>query len=193
MEKKWLTEEQIYNNKMKYLELLSKLNIDLTDLSKYLDNVDYFYKPASAQYNGAYEGGLCEYALRLYCELQTLVNAYCPNTYTEQDIIKVALFKDLYLAELYESYNKNVKNEVTGQWEEVKSWRYKEVRPTFGNLSFNSYMIAKYFVNFTDEQIVAITKADTKETYAGDIHDILYSYPLVALTKMADIAATYLE
>ena len=47
--------------------------------------------------------------------------------------------------------------------------------------------------DFTDEQIEAITQADTREQYAGDIHDILRSYPLVTLTKMADLAAQYLD
>ena len=44
-----------------------------------------------------------------------------------------------------------------------------------------------------DEQIEAITQADTREQYAGDIHDILRSYPLVTLTKMACLAAQYLD
>ncbi len=188
-----LTDEQIYQNKMKFLELLTKLNIDLTAISNYLENVDYFNKPASTQYFKAYQGGLCEYALKLYCELMTLANAYFPGRYTEEDIIKVALFKDLYRAELYEQYSKNVKNEDTGKWESVLAYRYKEVRPTFGDLGFSSYMVAKHFVEFTDEQIEAITQADTKESYAGDIHDIMRSYPLVTMTKMACIAACYIE
>lgn len=192
MKAKQLTSDQIYQNKMQYLQLLSKLNIDLTDLSLYLDSIDYFNKPAAAQYFRAYQGGLCQYALDLYYELSQLVNAYCPGVYTEEDVIKVALFKDIYRAELYESYNKNVKNELTGQWESVLSYRYKEDRPAFGNLEFSSYMIAKKFINFTDEQIEAITQSGATESYGGDIYNILETYPLVSLVKMADLAARYL-
>jgi len=188
-----LAQDELYNNKLKFFELLTKLNIDLTDLSRYLDAVDYFNKPASTTYFRAYPGGLCKYALDLYYELAQLVNAYCPGKYTEIDVIKVALFKDIYRAELYESCTKNVKNEATGKWEEVPSYRYREIRPTFGDLNFSSYMIAKHFLDFTDEQIEAITQADTRDSYAGDIHDILRSYPLVTLTKMADLAAMYLD
>ena len=54
-------------------------------------------------------------------------------------------------------------------------------------------MIAKKFVDLTDEQVEAITQADAKESYAGDIHDIMRSYPLVTLTKMANIAAMYID
>ena len=55
-----LNETQLYNNKMKFLELLGKLNIDLTELVKYLDANDYFNKPASSQYFRPYAGGLCQ-------------------------------------------------------------------------------------------------------------------------------------
>ena len=70
-----LNENQLYNNKLKFLELLGKLNIDLTQLVKYLDTHDYFNKPASSQYFRPYAGGLCQYALDLYYELAQLVNA----------------------------------------------------------------------------------------------------------------------
>jgi hypothetical protein len=186
-----LTEQQLYENKHKYVELLTKLGVDLTDFSKFLDSVDYFNKPASTNYFRAYQGGLCQYALDLYYELCQLANAYFPGKYTEEDVIKVALFKDLYRAILYEECDKNAI--VDGKWQAVKGYRYKEDRPTFGDMGFSSYMVAKHFFDFTDEQIEAITQADSKEQYAGDIHDIMRSYPLVTLTKMADLVATYLE
>ena len=97
-----LDQEKIYQNKLKFMELLTKLNVDLTDFSKFLDAVDYYNKPASTTYFKAYQGGLCQYALDLYYELCQLVNAYAPGKYTEEDVIKVALFKDLYRAILYE-------------------------------------------------------------------------------------------
>jgi hypothetical protein len=186
-----ISAEKIYDNKVKYIELLTKLNLDLTEFYKFLDSVDYFNKPASTTYFRAYQGGLCQYALDLYFELAQLANAYFPGRYKEEDIIKVALFKDLYRAILYEECDKN--QLVNGKWQTVKGYKYKDERPTFGDLGFSSYMISKHFFDFTDEQIEAITQADAKESYAGDIHDILRSYPLVTLTKMADLVAMYLE
>ena len=189
-----LSKEEIQNNKIQFLKLLAKLNIDLTDLTKYLDSVDYFNKPATTQYFMAYPGGLCQYSLRLCFELGTLVNAYCPGKYSEEDIIKVALFKGLYRAELYEGYLKNVKNEETNNWEQVFAYRYKTERPVYGDIEFGSYMIAKRFVNFTDEQIEAIINSSAKEgSFAGDYYEIMKNYSLVALTKMADIATFYLN
>ena len=187
-----LNETQLYNNKMKFLELLGKLNIDLTELVKYLDTNDYFNKPATSQYFRPYAGGLCQYALDLYYELAQLVNAYCPGKYTEEDVIKVALFKDIYKAELFEPYTKNVKNDVTGQWETTIAYKYREDRAVYGDLPFSSFMTARKFVDFTEEQIEAIMHSTAAGAYGGDIHEILRKYQLVALTRMADIAAYYL-
>lgn len=188
-----LDENQIYQNKLRFMKLLTELNIDLTEITAYLDSIDYFNKPASTQYFKAYAGGLCQYALDLAFELMNVVNAYYPDKYTKEDVIKVAFFKDIYRAELYESYLKNVRNDLTGQWELQPAFRYKEQRPTFGDIGFSSYMIAKRFIDFSDEQIEAIIQSSAKSDYAGDIHDIMRRYPLVTLTKIADIAATYIN
>ena len=37
-----LDQEKIYQNKLKFMELLTKLNVDLTEFSKFLDAVDYY-------------------------------------------------------------------------------------------------------------------------------------------------------
>ena len=71
-----LTDEQIYQNKMRYLGLLTKLGIDLTKLTDYLDSprADFFMKPYSTYPDGAYAGALCEHNLKLYDELVSLEN-----------------------------------------------------------------------------------------------------------------------
>lgn len=188
-----LTQEQIQSNKLKYIELLSKLNVDLTDFIFYLESVDFFNKPATAQYFKAYRGGLCQQALDLYFELGQLANAYKPGVYTQEDIIKVALLKGIYKAEMYEEYNRNIKNEETNKWESVKAYRIKENRAVYGEVSFSSYMIAKRFFNLSDEQIEAICYATIKELPTPDIHEVRRAYPLVALTAMAEIASQYLN
>ena len=187
-----LTKEQIFNNQMQYMQLLSKLGIDLTQLSIYLQANDYFNKPYATQNLYAYPGGLCQYALNLYYELCQLVNAYWPGKYTENDVITVALLKDIYRAELYETYNRNVKDPTTGEWIAEQAYKYKEHRSTFGDLNFNSYMIAKKFIELSDEQIEAIICADSKDSFGGDVHEILRSFPLITLTKMAELAVNYL-
>lgn len=189
-----LTQEQKNNNEIRFMELLSKLNIDLTEINKFLDQIDYFNKPASAQYMGAYPGGLCEHALKVVHELGVLCNAYFPGRYTEEDVIKVAFFKDIYKATMYEAYMKNVKDEETGQWMAIPAYKTREGinRPVFGDLGFSSYMQIKDFVYLTNEQIEAIVYSRLSD-FAPDIHEVFKVYPLVALTRMAEMAATYLN
>jgi hypothetical protein len=189
-----LTVEQKNNNEIKFVELLSRLNIDLTELNKLLDQINFFNAPASTQYMGAYPGGLCEHALRVAHELGVLCNAYFPGRYSEEDVIKVALFKDIYKATMYEAYMKNVKNEESGQWEAVPAYKTRDGinRPTYGDLGFSSYMQIKNLVPLSEEQIEAIVYSRIND-FAPDIHDVFRSYPLVTLTRMAEMAATYIS
>lgn len=189
-----ISQEQKNNNEIRFMEVLTRLNIDLTELSKFLDQVGYFDAPASTQYMGAYPGGLCEHALRVLHELGVLCNAYFPGRYTEEDVIKVALFKDIYKATMYEAYMKNVKNEETGQWEAVPAYKTREGtnRPVYGDLGFSSYMQIKNFFSLTDEQTEAIVYSRPTD-FAPDVHEVCRNFPLVTLTKMAEMAATYIS
>lgn len=187
-----LTIEQKNANEIKFMEILSKLDIDITEISKLLDQIDYFNKPLSAQYSGAYPGGLCEYALRFANELGILCNAYFPGKYSEEDIIKVALFKDIYKATMYEACVKNVKDDETGQWVSVPSFKVSENRPVFGELGFSSYMQIRDLVPLTAEQTEAIVYSRISD-FAPDIHNVFRSFPLVTLTRMAEMAALYID
>ncbi len=182
------------SNEVKFMELLAKLNIDLTEFNRFLDTVDYFNAPASTQYMGAYPGGLCEHALIVAHELGVLCNAYYPGRYTEEDVIKVALLKDIYKATMYEVYMKNVKDETTGQWVTTPAYKTREAntRAVFGNAGLSSYMQIKGYVELTDEQIEAIIHS-SPQSFEPDIHEVMRTYPLVTLTRMAEMAATYIN
>lgn len=183
-----LTEEIKKQNAEKYVELLGLVGLNTDEFINYLTSVAFFDAPYTAQYAGSYDGGLCEYSLKLAHELGILCNAYFPGKYTAEDILKVALFKEIYRATMYEAYNKNVKNEETGSWEVITAYRTKEERPVFGDLGFSSYMIMKDFTSFTNEQIEAIIHSTGVSNYSVDIHNILKEYKLVTLTRMADMA-----
>lgn len=188
-----LTEEQILDNKNKFIDLLTNLNIDLTALTKYLisERVDYFNKPYNNYQSYAYRGSLCAHTIRLFEELKRLCDLYCPDRYSLEDILKVALFKDLYRAELYEPYYKNVKNEITGQWESVLSYRTKEIRPIFGDINFSSYMIAKKFINLDNDELVEAIMFSSN-TANIENYNIRKTYKLVTLVSMAELVVDYL-
>ncbi len=183
-----LTDEEKANNKSRYCELLKQAVPNADSLISFLDGIGYFDAPATAQYNGAYSGGLCEYALKLAHELGVLCHHYKPGAYSAVDVLRVALLKEAYRAQMYELSRKNVKNDETGQWESVCFYKTKENRPFYGDLGFSSYMMLRSYVDFTDEQIEAIIHSTGLNSYSADIHDVLKSYPLVTLTRMADLA-----
>lgn len=182
-----LNAEQIQANKMKYLELMSTLGIDMTPVCKYLDEVDYFTKPVSSTNFRSYEGGLCRYALDLYKMLQQLADAFFAGMYSKETLIKVSLFRDIYRAEMYEAYNKNVKDDTTGNWSSAKAYKVSENRRVFGDINFSSYMVAKNFVELSDEEIEAIVMSRASET-APDAREVQRAYKLVTLVMLADKA-----
>ena len=61
----------------------------------------------------------------------------------------------------------------------------------YGDAGFSSYMIAKRFIDFTDAQILAIFHGSKSVVYTSDIYSIMENVPLVALTKMADLAYSF--
>lgn len=128
-----LTEQQIQENREKFIELVKSITIegaDIDGLISYLENSDFFVAPASTQYHGSYKGGLCEHSLNVYNNLLTLVDSFATDTvveiktdeegnetkeitrkpYYSSDTLKiVALLHDLSKVNFYEKYAQNKK------------------------------------------------------------------------------------
>jgi hypothetical protein len=190
-----LTSAQIAANKENYLRLVSEVICQEDDFYKYLEATDYFNKPASTKHLRAYPGGLCEHALTVYHDLVQLAHLFYNDAIDEASLIRVALLKDIYKAQLFEAYFKNAKNDETGQWEKVVDYRYAEAREVFGDLPFSSYMVAKRFTIFSDEEIEAICQYQLIAENGlknPDVYNIMRKYPLVLLLHMADLSAGYL-
>lgn len=187
-----LTPEQKQANKIQYTSLLSRIKLDVAPIMQLLESVDYFDKPVTPQQFRSYSGGLCEYAIDLCFELGNLCAAYCPNTYSEETIFKVALLRDIYRATLYEPQVRSVKNSQTNSWEDVLVWQTSESRISYGNVGFSSYMQLRNLVPFSDEELEAICNSQLNSGYSIDEAKIKRCFPLVALLSMADLAVSYL-
>jgi hypothetical protein len=113
--------------------------------------------------------------------------------YSDETIAIVALCHDFCKINFYTEGTRNVKNDATGQWETVPAYKTKDgaSRPVFGDFALSSYFQIKNFISLTDEQSLAIVHSTGN--FPPDIHDVMRTYPLVALTRMADTAATYLN
>lgn len=169
-----LTKEQIQENRIKYLELVAKLGFDMTAFNAYLDAYDFFTAPYTVSQYRAYSGGLCQTALAFYGALSYVNKEFYNNYYTEEDIIKVTLFRDLYRAELFE-FNP-AKN----------CYQNAQERRTFGDIYTSSYIIAQEFTTFTQEQAMAILHGQAN-SMSKDLGKLRIDFPLVSLMAITEL------
>ena len=96
----------------------------------------------------------------------------------------------------YKTSTRNVKNEQTGQWEKVPFFAWEEVLPFGGHGSKSMHLVEK-FVKLTDEEASAINChmgfANLMSSDVGGISSAFTYSPLVFLTHVADMFATYID
>ena len=96
-------------------------------LLDWLDHkTDFFSAPASTRFHGACEGGLCMHSLNVY---HALHDTFFTEGDSEESFAICALLHDLCKANYYKPGTRNVKNEVTGQWEKVPSYSVEDLFP----------------------------------------------------------------
>ncbi|MDR1674476.1 MAG: HD domain-containing protein, partial [Oscillospiraceae bacterium] len=157
---------------------------------------DFFKSPSSAYYHASYEGGLCEHSLNVYDCLRDYLNRertkklYNMN-YSDETVALVALLHDVCKADTYKVYMRNVKNEDTGIWEKVPSYKIDDKLP-YGHGEKSVYIISG-FMKLSREEAFAIrwhmgfSGLEDKRT----IGDALKNFPLAFALSVADMEATY--
>lgn len=205
-----LTNEQILENKSKYLQLLSEIDIEGADtqgLAEYLLNSDFFTAPASTQYHCNFDGGLCYHSLNVYSCLVNLVDQYAKDKYSKSTLIVVALLHDLAKVDYYEKYVANRKiygpngskhdNQGNFDWFAEEAFKVKDAKDRFlgGEHGFNSMILANRYIPMTYEETLAILHhhcgfGEAKQLY--DLSAILNKYPLITLLHTADFLSTFI-
>lgn len=158
---------------------------------KYLESTDFYDAPASTVYHESVSCGLVFHSLKVYneaCMLQKL------PPFTSINICKwalVALVHDWCKIGLYESYLKNVKNEYTGAWEKVPSFKVATVKRnnTLGHGAASMFMISQFVRLALDEALAIRWHMGTWNVCDGEINDLQDSnetYPLVHMLQFAD-------
>lgn len=215
-----LTPEMIEQNKETFIELIKSIDREtITDEMKdklinwLVNKSDFFTAPASTKYHCNFEGGLCAHSLNVYSSLCALANLFAVEEVVEQDeegndIVKyvsiyddstlkiVSLLHDISKANFYEKYMRNVKNDVTKQWEQVEEYKTKDTadRFIFGNHEETSEFMIRTFLPLTIEESVAILHHhggkgfDSSQT---DMSVIFNKYTLATLLHLADMASTF--
>ena len=165
----------------------------ISDLLQWLKNSDFFTAPASTRFHGAHEGGLAEHSIAVHDRLIQLCSWYGLETSAETIAI-VALFHDICKVGMYKVAMRNVKNDVTGQWEK-KPYYTKDEDFAFGGHGSKSMYLVMHFMQLTPEEAVAIN------CHMGAWDSNVYSNPsdayeqnkLAWLLHVADEAATYID
>ena len=155
----------------------------------WIDTTDFYDAPASTIYHESFPHGLLSHTFRVYNEMCDLIQIPKFQNIDIDSSTIVCLMHDWCKIGLYESYKRNVKNEKTGVWEQVDSYRRKESLIPLGH-GVQSMCMANKFIKLTTEELLAI-RWHMGRWYVddGSIDDLQKSnenYPLVHLLQFAD-------
>lgn len=165
-------------------------------LLDYLNRSDFFTAPASTRFHSSYEGGLAQHSLNVYrCLAEYLardrVKELYKMSYSEETAAVVALLHDICKADTYVRDFRNVKNEKTGQWEKVPTYRTEDKLP-YGHGEKSVYMISGFMRLSRDEAMAIRWHMGFSGTEDKNlVGRALGSYPLAFALSTADMEATY--
>lgn len=171
-----------------------KCIIKIADVLRWLGDTNFYTAPGSTVYHDSYAGGLCDHSIRVathavklyYSDVMPAVRRDC----TLADVVLTALIHDWCKIDLYEPYMKNVKNDLTGQWEQVEAFKKREdfVAP-FGHGASSLYLTMKFF-KLSQEEALAIRwhmgEYNVANNEMNELHYANENYPLVFLLQFAD-------
>jgi len=184
------------DNKKSFIDIYNK-NITrdgAKDLLEWIASTDFFMAPASTVYHANYEGGLCEHSVNVYQRLYNL-NSYYNFCSNEETIAAVALLHDLCKIDSYEIQTRNVKNEVTGQWEKTPFYAFKEKFCFGGHGSKSVYLIMKW-MQLNNEEATAINchmGAFDRSPNDWSISNSFEQYQLGIWLHTADCLASWID
>ena len=183
-------------NKEEFLQIYNEY-VKRQGSQEFLDwllKTDFFTAPASTKYHGACEGGLLLHSLNVY---KTLRERYFEEGKDSEESFAIcALLHDLCKAQFYKVSTRNVKNDVTGQWEKVPYYTVEDAFP-YGHGEKSVFLIER-FMRLKTSEAMAI------RWHMGGIDDsarggsfaisLAYEkYPLAVKLHLADLESTYLK
>jgi len=193
-----MTPIEIATQKARFLAILTEKagnRPGVNNLIAFLEQSDFFTAPASTKYHENYEGGLCEHSLVVYDKL-VLLNTILPEKarMSDETVAICALLHDICKTGFYTAGTRNVKNEVTGQWEKVPVYNIADSFPV-GHGEKSVIMLMRY-IPLTDEELYAIRwhMGAFDESVKGGSYAIGNAYeacPSAVNLSIADMQATY--
>lgn len=156
---------------------------------QWLDQTDFFIAPASSRYHDCNPGGLLFHTLKVY---DTMLHLKVLDKFSKVPVSSIAvtsLTHDWCKIGLYESYMRNVKDEVTGEWKQVIAYRRNAKGIALGHGSSSMYLAERCF-QLTPEEACAIRwhmgRWYADEAEIDDLQRANRTYPIVHMLQFAD-------
>ena len=183
-------------NKEEFLQICNEY-VKRQGSQEFLDwllKTDFFTAPASTKYHGACEGGLLLHSLNVY---KTLRERYFEEGKDSEESFAIcALLHDLCKAQFYKVSTRNVKNDVTGQWEKVPYYTVEDAFP-YGHGEKSVFLIERFMRLKTSEAMAIrwhMGGFDDSARGGSFAISLAYEkYPLAVKLHLADLESTYLK
>ena len=162
------------------------------NLLEWMQTTDFFTAPASTRFHGACECGLVMHSLNVY---RVMTSRYLEESDNPESFAVCALLHDLCKANYYKAGFRNVKNDETGQWERVPTFRVQDAFP-YGHGEKSVYLIER-FMRLRPAEAMAIrwhmgSFDDAVRGGSFAISEAYDQYPIAVKLHLADLEATYL-
>ena len=183
-------------NKEEFLQIYNEY-VKRQGSQEFLDwllKTDFFTAPASTKYHGACEGGLLLHSLNVY---KTFRERYFEEGKDSEESFAIcALLHDLCKAQFYKVSTRNVKNDVTGQWEKVPYYTVDDAFP-YGHGEKSVFLIERFMRLKTSEAMAIrwhMGGFDDSARGGSFAISLAYEkYPLAVKLHLADLESTYLK
>ncbi|MCM1226399.1 MAG: hypothetical protein NC320_03110 [Clostridium sp.] len=159
----------------------------------WLSNTDFYIAPGSTVYHDAEPCGLLRHSLKVTDKMTELLALPSFSMVNYHEAILTALVHDWCKIDFYEQYMKNVKDETTGVWNKVPSYKCKGSSLPFGH-GVTSMFIAQKFFKLSTEQALSVrwhmARWNAADKELVDLCNAEETYPMIHLLQFADQLAS---
>lgn len=161
------------------------------ELLAWLQNTDFFTAPASTKYHCACENGLVMHSVSVF---NTMMEKHFEEGVDSVESFAIcALLHDVCKAEFYKISTRNVKNELTGQWEKQPFYSIEDKFP-FGHGEKSVFLIERFMRLHLDEAMAIRWHMGNFDDSSGyTVSQAYEKYPLAVKLHLADMESTYLR
>ena len=167
----------------------------IDDLMNWLAGTDFYEAPASTKYHLHQRHGLCDHSCNVFDRLESLCVAESRTNehfqMNPESVAIVGLFHDVCKVNYYNLEMRDRK--VDGKWGKFPVYEIDDKFP-IGHGEKSVYLLRRY-IELTDEEALSIRwhMGPWVEKDYRTIQIAMQRYPLVTLTQVADMMATYID